>query len=53
MRVVLEVGNKTVELEDNTSPYPTADEKKMFLKIVEDALKAVGYSVKDFLDDEI
>lgn len=51
MRVLLEVNNKTVDLEDNTNPYPTADEKKMFLKIVEDALNAVGYKVTDFLED--
>lgn len=53
MRVVLEVGNKTVELENNVDHYPTAEEKKMFLELVESALKAVGYSVKDFFDDEV
>lgn len=52
MRVVLEVGNKEVEIEDNTNPYPTADEKKMFLKILEDAMHAVGYKITDFLDLE-
>lgn len=51
MRVQLEVGNKTVDVEDNTNPYQTASEKKMFLTLLRDALKAVGYTEIDLLKE--
>lgn len=51
MRVQLEVGNKTVDLEYNTGIYATADKKKIFLGLLFDALNAVGYSKKDLLNE--
>lgn len=50
MRVQLEVSNKTVDIEDTTNPYPTAQGKTMFLDILHIALDGVGITIKDITD---
>ena len=50
MRVQLEVGNKSIDLENRLDVYKTDSENDLFLGLVRDALVAMGYSEVDLLD---
>ncbi len=49
MRVQLEVGNHSVDVENSTNPYPTAEESQMFFDLLKGALEAIGYSELEML----
>lgn len=49
MRVQLEVGDHTVDVENNMNPYPTAEQDQMFFDLLKGALQSVGYSELDML----
>lgn len=50
MRIVFELGNKVIEIENNADVYPTAEEKSMFLEMLDTALDAVNISGEDLTD---
>lgn len=50
MRILFELGNKTIDIENNADVYPTAEEKSMFLEMLDNALDAVEISGEEMMD---
>jgi len=49
MRVQLEVGNRSVDVENNADVYPTAEENQMFFDLLRRGLMALGYTELEML----
>lgn len=50
MKVLFELGSKSVEVEDTIGVYATAGEKALFLDLLDSALDAMGITGEDLMD---